>query len=303
MNTANTNYQKSFFKPIEELTFTDDFMFGCIMKNEHICRGVLERLLRMKIGKIEYPSLQKSISPFYESKGIRLDVYTADESHVFDIEIRTSIPPDLGKRTRYYQSMMDSDNLLKGQNYNDLKESYVIFICLSDPFKLGLPVYTFRNICEENPSAELNDKSYKVFYNASAYEKETDKELFALLQYISAKQTSSPFTDEINGLVEQAKLNEAFRSDYLTMNLREYDLRRMGREEGITIGEQRGISIGEKRGITIGEKRGIEKANLDNARNMLADNVAVERIARYTGLPPETVRKLKTELSTAQEKQ
>ena len=291
MNTANTDYPKPFFKPIEELTFTDDFMFGCIMKNEHICRGVLERLLRMKIGKIEYPSLQKSISPFYESKGIRLDVYTSDEKHAFDIEIQTSIPPDLGKRTRYYQSMMDSDNLLKGQNYNDLKESYVIFICLSDPFKLGLPVYTFRNICEENPAAELNDKSYKVFYNASAYEKETDKELFALLQYISAKQTGSPFTDEINGLVEQAKLSEAFRSDYLTMNLREYDLRRMGREEGI------------QTGITIGEKRGIETNKLDNARNMLADNVAVERIARYTGLSLETVHKLKSELYAAQEKQ
>ena len=279
MNTANTDYPKQFFKPIEELTFTDDFMFGNIMKNEHICRGVLERLLRMKIGKIEYPSLQKSISPFYESKGIRLDVYTSDETHVFDIEIQTSISPDLGKRTRYYQSMMDCDNLLKGQNYNDLKESYVIFICLSDPFKLGLPVYTFRNLCEENPAADLNDKSYKVFYNASAYEKETDKELFALLHYISAKQTGSPFTDEINGLVEQAKLSEAFRSDYLTMNLREYDLRRMGREEGI--------------------RTGIEKANLDNARNMLADNIAVERIARYTGLPLETVRKLKAELSAA----
>ena len=262
-------------------------MFGAIMKNEHICRGVLERLLRMNIGKIEYPTLQKSISPFYESKGIRLDVYTSDESHVFDIEIQTSIPPDLGKRTRYYQSMMDSDNLLKGQNYNDLKESYVIFICLSDPFKLGLPVYTFRNICEENPSAELNDKSYKVFYNASAYEKETDKELFALLQYISAKQTCSPFTDEINGLVEQAKLNEAFRSDYLTMNLREYDLRRMGREEGI------------QTGITIGEKRGIETNKLDNARSFLADGLSVEQVARCIKLPLETVRKLKAELSAA----
>ena len=51
-------------------------MFGCIMKNEYICRGVLERMLHIKIGKIEYPTLQKSISPFYESKGIRLDVYT-----------------------------------------------------------------------------------------------------------------------------------------------------------------------------------------------------------------------------------
>ncbi|MFC2331321.1 MAG: hypothetical protein ACFNKL_09710 [Treponema sp.] len=64
------------------------------------------------------------------------------------------------------------------------------------------------------------------------------------------------------------------------MNLREYDLRRMGREEGIAIG--------------------MEKANRDNARNMLADNVSVERIARYTGLPLETVRKLKAQLSATQ---
>ena len=116
-------------------------------------------------------------------------MYASDDSRIFDIEMQTSITPDLGKRSRYYQSMMDSDNLLKGQNYRELKESYVLFICLSDPFKLGLPVYTFKNLCEKNPSADLNDKSYKVFYNASAYEKETDKELFALLQYISAKQT------------------------------------------------------------------------------------------------------------------
>ena len=75
------------------------------------------------------------------------------------------------------------------------------------------------------------------------------------------------------------------------MNLREYDLRRMGREEGL------------QTGIAIGEKRGIETTKLDNARNMLADNVAVERIARYTGLSLETVHKLKSELYAAQEKQ
>ena len=172
MHTIDTDYSAPLFKPVEELTFTDDFMFGTIMRNEHICRGVLERLLRMKLGKIEYLTLQKSISPFYESKGVRLDVYTADESRIFDIEMQTHTPPDLGKRTRYYQSMMDSDSLLKGQSYRELKESYVIFICLADPFKQGLPVYTFKNACDESPTAALNDKSYKIFYNASAYGKE-----------------------------------------------------------------------------------------------------------------------------------
>ena len=75
-------------------------MFGTIMKNKPICKGVLERLLHIKVGKIEYPSLQKTIAPFYESKGIRLDVYVAEPSRVFDIEIQTSVPPDLSKRTR-----------------------------------------------------------------------------------------------------------------------------------------------------------------------------------------------------------
>lgn len=76
MIIADTDYSKPFFKPVDELCFTDDYMFGTIMKNERICQGVLERLLHIKIGRIEYPTLQKSISPFYESKGIRLDVYT-----------------------------------------------------------------------------------------------------------------------------------------------------------------------------------------------------------------------------------
>ena len=193
--------------------------------------------------------------------------------------------------------MMDSDNLLKGQSYRELKENYVLFICLSDPFKQGLPIYTFKNTCEENPAVSLNDKSYKVFYNASAYEKESDKELFALLQYISRKQASSPLTDEINGLVEQAKRNEAFRSSYLSMNLREYDLRRMGREEGIAIGERRGISIGEQRGMLTG----IETNKIDNAKSFLADGLSIEQVARCIKLPLETVRNLKAELSATKE--
>ena len=59
----------------------------------------------------------------------------------------------ISSTVRHYQSMMDSDNLLKGQSYSELKESYVLLICLYDPFKQGLPVYTFKNTCEENPNA------------------------------------------------------------------------------------------------------------------------------------------------------
>ena len=31
-------------KPLDELTFIDDYMFGEVMKNKDICKGVIERL-------------------------------------------------------------------------------------------------------------------------------------------------------------------------------------------------------------------------------------------------------------------
>ena len=148
------------FKPVEELTFTDDFMFTKVMKNKSICKGLLERLLGIKISKIEYPEIQKNLTPFYESKGIRLDVYVDDGNRVFDIEIQTYIPESIGKRLRYYQSILDMDCLQRGAVYTELKESYIIFICTFDPFGFSLPIYTFKNTCQEKKDTCQEKKDF-----------------------------------------------------------------------------------------------------------------------------------------------
>lgn len=62
---------------------------------------------------------------------------------------------------------MDTDTLLKGSDYVDLKQSYVIFICRYDPIGAGLPVYTVRQKIDEN-SEIFDDKSVKVFYSHRA---------------------------------------------------------------------------------------------------------------------------------------
>ena len=36
-------------KPVEELKFTDDFMFCRVMQNPDLCKGVIERLLGIKV--------------------------------------------------------------------------------------------------------------------------------------------------------------------------------------------------------------------------------------------------------------
>ena len=279
-------------KPVEELTFTDDFMFGTVMKNKMICKGIIERLLHIKVGKIEYPSLQKTITPFYESKGIRLDVYVSDSERIFDIEIQTSIPPSLPKRTRYYQSLMDVDNLLRGQSYADLKESYVIFICTQDPFGKGLPVYEFRNICTADGTLFLDDKSYKVFYNVGAYGKEDEPELSALLEYLCERRATSGFTQRIDALVEKAKRNEKFRSWYMSLNIWKDDLLREGSQLGEKIGFERGVAAGIRRGRRDGIAAGSYQAKRETAKLMKQAHCKLDFITRMTGLSAEEVENL-----------
>ena len=63
---------------------------------------------------------------------------------------------------RYYQAMIDMDMLKKGEVYNQLRPSYIIFICTFDAFDEGLPMYTFRNRCVEKDGLELGDEATKI---------------------------------------------------------------------------------------------------------------------------------------------
>jgi len=267
-------------KPIEELTFTDDFMFGHIMQNKEICTELLECLLNIKIDHIEYPELQKSLSAFYETKGVRLDVYVKDSDRVFDIEIQNNPELNLAKRTRYYQSMLDIDNLLKGEDYDTLKESFIIFICTFDPFGESLSTYTFRNRCIEKENLELDDKTTKIIFNAEAFEKEKNVAISAFLRYISERIPTDSFTEKLDSLVEKSKDNQKLRSEYLAMNLHDRDIKKQAYKDGL----EEGIS------------QGALQTKLETARNMLAYGDSIEKIAKITNIPLETVKELAKEI-------
>lgn len=268
----NVYHQKS----VDELSFTDNGMFQEVLREPQICTEFVERLLKIKIGHIEYPELEKVIEPFYTSKGVRLDVYLKDENKVIDVELQSYPQEALGKRTRYYQSMIDIDSLMKGQDYTELKESYVLFICKNDPFipsnskDVGLPCYTFRNTCIENPSVNLNDKSVKVIYNASAYSKERDERVRSLLHFISTNEPGKDdFAKRLSLLVEKIKENDKFRRIYAAMNLYDRDLIRNAKQEQA----------------------------IENAINCLKDGDSPEKVSRCIGLPLEKVRELQKQLT------
>ncbi|MBR3498691.1 MAG: Rpn family recombination-promoting nuclease/putative transposase [Selenomonadaceae bacterium] len=85
---------------------------------------------------------EKTIEARIDGKGIRLDVYVEekDTNRSFDVEIQISNSDNLAKRTRYYQSLIDTDKLKRGQHYSCLGESFIIFICPFDIFKQCPPL-------------------------------------------------------------------------------------------------------------------------------------------------------------------
>ncbi len=276
--TENKIYR---IKPVEELKFTDDFMFCRVMQDPDLCKGVIERLLGIKVEKIEYPELQKEIRPYYSAHGVRMDVYVKDSDRIFDIEMQTTIPDDLPRRMRYYQSMIDVDSLISGCEYETLKESYIIFLCTKDPLGLGLPVYTFKTICKEKSGFTLNDGVNKVFFNAAAFASEKNLEIKDFLGYLCSGRPSDNFTENIEQRVERLKINEIFRSDYMMDALPLHDARRAGLKEGM----QKGLLAGER------------KKALEATKNLLKLNLlTVEQIAASMQLSVEEVLKIKASL-------
>lgn len=66
-------------KTLEELVFHDDFMFAAVMMDAENCRCFLERVLEIRIERVEI-STEHGFFFNPECKSIRMDVFAKDEN-------------------------------------------------------------------------------------------------------------------------------------------------------------------------------------------------------------------------------
>lgn len=214
-------------KEFSQLTFTDDFMFAKVMLNKRLCKQLLEIILGIKIKGINYPELQKPINPDYDAKSVRLDVYVDDDKGtVYNIEMQTSNPGNIPKRTRYYQGMIDLNLIEKGEDYSKLTKSFVIFICTEDIFKLDKPAYKFESFCKDY-NIPLGDEAYKVILNAACTELQ-DTDLGNFLRFVKTGEATDPFTSELLNEVDSVKHTKKWEVEYMTLLMRDKEKQKEG---------------------------------------------------------------------------
>ena len=270
-------------KPYEELFFTDDFLFSKIMRDVEIAKGVVQNLLGIKVKKVDFLSSQYSIDELYGGKGIRLDAYLEDSDKVIDIEMQNVVQMDEGLRMRYYQSIIDIEHLNRGERYKNLKESYVVFICLNDPFGDGKAVYNFATK-EVDGERILNDRIHKVIYNASDFEKAKEPKVRAFLKFIKERAATDLLTHKIQEAVDGCKNHQKWRAEYMLWE----DQVTEWKEEAREIGRTQGLKEGLSKGIAEGA---LNKA-IETAKKMIKKCIDLNTISECTGLSLEQIKGL-----------
>ena len=242
-------------KTLKDLTIRDNFLFAAVMQQEDNCKQFLEMLLDIKIDRIHI-QYEKTLIFNPEYKGIRMDVYARDDMHTcYNIEMQVA-SMELSKRSRYYHSQIDMELLNRGEDYDCLSLSYVIFICDFDPFNLRRYCYSFENICLEESGLKLQDGNRTIFLSTRGENPEDiSPQLLNFLTFVRENNPSEsrdyhdPYVEQLQNSIFQIKQNQELGSRYMLLELMLKDEYKKGILEGKVEGKIEGKIEGKAESI------------------------------------------------------
>jgi len=170
--------------PLKELNLTSRFLFDEVMEDPQAQQDMLSIIFGREIPVLQQNETEKEfrLSPLI--RYVRMDIFSVDEEeNIYNTEMQDKKRNDLVKRSRYYQSLMDTSLLEPGiPNYNHLNQTYLIMIMTFDLFGYGKYRYTFAPRCEEVPECTLEDGAVRIFLNTRGENREeVSEELIHLL--------------------------------------------------------------------------------------------------------------------------
>lgn len=257
-------------KKLDDMTIKDAFMFAAAMTYEDVAKDVLAVILDQEIKEVHVVT-EKSLQYHPDFKGIRLDVLIEEDGRDrrFDVEMQVKKYKNLPKRSRYYHSQIDLDSLLTGNDYMELPDSFVIFLCDFDPFDDDLYKYTFDSICQENGTL-LNDGRQTIFLNSHG-KNNTDisENLRLLLDFIrspieNSLPSDSTIVKKLKDTVSSIKYDREWRLKYMQFQ----EMLREERAEGRAEGFAEGLALGRKEEI---EKRLAAEREVERLKKLLAE--------------------------------
>ena len=248
----------------------DDFLTKCFEGDPKYIQLVLRIVLEMPDLVVVDVRTQVFVENLL-NRSVRLDVLATDSTgRKINVEIQRSDKGAGRKRARYNSSMMDANLLRKGEKFDELPETYVVFITEHDVIGDGQPLYKIeRYISGSNKKFE--DGSHILYVNG-AYRDETP--IGKLMHDFSCTAPDDMYYDE---LAERVRFFKESKEGIAIMCKVMEDMRNKSLQEGIEQGMKQGV------------KEGMKRAAL---RMLQAGKYALEEVAEISGLSLEDVKKL-----------
>lgn len=162
------NFQQKHEEDLQRLRgfrlLDDDFM-SKVFEDKQCTELLLQIILNRTDLKVQNVHGQHDIKNL-QGRSVRLDILAVDAAgRVYNIEIQRGDKGADVKRARYNSSLLDANVTEPGDQYENLRESYVIFITENDIMKIGLPIYHIDRTVKETGAA-FGDESHIIYVNA-----------------------------------------------------------------------------------------------------------------------------------------
>ena len=239
----------------------DDFLTKCFEGDT----ASIELVLQIVLEKPDLKVLDVRTQVFVENllnRSVRLDILATDSTGAkLNVEVQRSDKGAGRKRARYNSSMMDANLLKKGEDFDKLPETWVIFITENDVMGKGLPLYPIER-CFLGTGERFEDGSHILYVNGTY---RGDTPIGKLMHDFSCTDAADMY---YGTLADRVRFFKESKEGIEIMCRAMEDMRNQTLKEGM----------------------------INVAKKMLEDGtITLEKIAEFVGLSVDEVRKLKTD--------
>ena len=256
---------------LKNLTMMNDVFMRNVFKKQECTEYVLQVIMGRKDLKVLDQVLQKDYKNLQGRSAI-LDCVVRDaDGKQFDVEIQQDAEGASPKRARYHSGLMDMNTLDAGQDFDELPETYVIFITRDDVLGYDLPIYHIERKIKE-VQEDFKDEAYIIYVNSH---RQDDTELGRLMQDFHCRNAEDIHSEVLAQRVHELKENQE-GVDFMSREMDEIynEGEEHGRARGFAEGEMKkaketALTLAD-RGMSVSDIADIVKVNVKLVQEWLS---------------------------------
>ena len=243
---------EKFKEYIKKLNPIDDIIFRKMAENKEFCEEILRVFLQDSYLKVLNNKSQYAITNI-DRRSVILDAYCElrDGKRV-NIEVQNADNVNHQKRVRYYSSVLTTSLMKKGENFDNVPEVCMIYICNFDIFRENKSLYLIKRVIDGS-NTEVDNGLKEIYISANISDGSALSELMEVFTKDDCYSDNFPITSKMKYDFKYVKegnnMTDAMKEIYEIFEEESKDVWiKEGRKEGRKEGKKEGIKEGIKEG-------------------------------------------------------